>query len=181
MIKYPPADNALAKSLTRLSYILTAFAFISVGMMRRVKIETDFDFSFVPGLNAMINTLVAICLILAYSSIRKGDYLSHRKYMIRAVILSGLFFVGYILYHFTSTETVFCREGSIKIVYYFILITHIVLAGLSLPFILLTFVRGFTYQIAKHKKLARWVFPIWLYVAISGPITYLLLKPCYYL
>ncbi len=179
MNKFPNPNNSLAKKLTWLSYVITVIAFISVGLMRRVKFNTDIDFSFVPALNAIINTFVSICLIIAFLYIRKGNYLKHRKYMISAFVLSGLFFVGYLLYHFTTPETVFCKEGSIKLVYYFVLFTHIVLAGLSLPFILLTFVKGFTYQVMNHRKMARWVFPIWLYVSITGPITYLLLKPCY--
>lgn len=179
MSKYPNSNNILAKRLLIISYVLTAIAFISVGMMRRVKIDTDLDFSFIPALNASINTLVAICLIIGYYFIRKGDYLRHRQAMITAVSLSGLFFIGYIFYHFTTPETVYCKEGTIRLVYYFVLLTHILLAGLSLPFILITFVRGYTFQVAKHKKMARWVYPIWLYVAITGPVTYLLLKPCY--
>ncbi len=179
MSKYPKPNGALAKNLTIASYILTVVAFVSVGLMRRVKIPTEIDFSFVPGMNALINTLVAICLVAGYYYIRKGDYLQHRKLMISAVVLSGVFFIGYILYHFTTPETIYCRDGFMKTLYYIILFSHIVLAGLSLPFILITFVRGFTYQVEKHKKIARWVYPIWLYVAITGPITYLFLKPCY--
>ncbi len=179
MIKFPASNDDLAKRLMIVAYVLTTVAFISVGLMRRIKFETDMDFSFIPALNALINTCVALCLIAGYYFIRKGDYLKHRKFMIGAVILSAVFFLFYILYHFTTPETVFCKEGVIRYLYYFILLTHIVLAGLSLPFILITFVRGFTYQVDKHRKIARWVYPVWLYVAVTGPITYMLLKPCY--
>ncbi|MCZ2102347.1 MAG: DUF420 domain-containing protein [Chitinophagales bacterium] len=179
MSKYPPSNEALGKKLTLVSYALTAIAFLSVGLMRRVKIDTTIDFSFIPPLNALINTSVFVCLLVAFYFIRKGEYLQHRKFMVTAIVLSGLFFVGYILYHFTTTETAYCGDGIMKTIYYIILFSHIVLAGLSLPFILITFVRGYTYQIAQHKKIARWVYPIWLYVALTGPITYLFLKPCY--
>jgi len=92
---------------------------------------------------------------------------------------SALFLICYVVYHFTTPETPYCGEGNIRYLYFFLLITHILLAGGILPFILLTFNRGWLGIVDRHRKMARWVFPLWLYVAISGPVIYLMLKPCY--
>jgi len=172
-------NKTLAKKLNIVAYILSAVVLILVGMMRRVKIPTEIDFTFLPPINAVINTLVAVFLVAALYYIKKRDIVRHKQMIFAAIILSALFLLGYVLYHFTTEETTYCGEGAIRYVYYFVLITHIVLAGISFPFILFTFIRGFTYQVEKHKRMARWVWPIWFYVAITGPITYLLLSPCY--
>ncbi|HMU04464.1 MAG TPA: DUF420 domain-containing protein, partial [Saprospiraceae bacterium] len=144
-----------------------------------VKIDLGVDFSFLPPIHAVLNTLVTICLLAAIYFIKRKEVESHRKAIYGALLFSGLFLLCYVLYHFTTEETTYCKEGAIRSVYFFLLISHIIFAGLSLPFILLTFTRGFTFQVEKHRKMARWVFPIWLYVAITGPICYLMLKPCY--
>lgn len=176
---YPQPDYQLAKSLNKLSIVLTIVVLITVGLMRRVKFDLGIDFSFLPSVSAVLNTLVTISLISALYFIKKKDVVNHKRSILAAMILSGLFLICYVLYHFTTQETTFCKEGVIRYVYYFFLITHIVLAGVSLPFILFTFVRGWTYQVEAHKKMARWVYPLWLYVAFTGPVCYLLLKPCY--
>lgn len=176
---YPTPNDALAKKLTTMSLVVSAVVLILVGLMRRVKIDVGIDFSFIPPLSAIFNTLVALCLIMALYFVKSKQIERHKKAIFGAMTFSALFLIGYVLYHFTTVETTYCKEGFIKTVYYFLLISHIILAGISLPFILLTFTRGFTYQVEKHKKMARWVFPIWLYVAITGPLCYLMLQPCY--
>jgi len=92
--------------------------------------------------------------------------------------LSGLFLVSYVIYHLTTPETSYCHEGDIRLVYFFILITHVFLATIILPLVLFTFIRAYTGQIFLHRKLARWAFPIWLYVAFTGPVAYLMLRSC---
>ena len=96
-----------------------------------------------------------------------------------AMLFSFFFLLSYVVYHFTTPETRYCKQGMIRTIYFFILISHIILAGLSLPFILLTFSRGISFMTEKHKKMARWVYPVWLYVMITGPVVYLMLRPCY--
>lgn len=177
--KYPQTDTKLAGKLNKISVFLTIVVLLTVGLMRQVKFDLGIDFSFLPPLSALLNTLVSVCLIAALYFIKKKDVANHKKAIFAAMSLSALFLICYVVYHFTTLETTYCKEGMIRYVYYFFLITHIVLAGVSLPFILFTFVRGFTYQVDAHRKMARWVYPIWLYVAITGPICYLLLKPCY--
>ena len=179
MSSYPTSDNKTASKLNKISIVFTIVVLILVGLMRQYKFDLGIDFSFLPAVSAILNTIVAVCLVMALIFIKRKQVEKHRKAIYTAMVFSALFFVCYILYHFTTVETRFCKDGLIRTIYYFLLFSHIILAGLSLPFILFTFVRGFTYQIESHKKMARWVFPIWLYVAISGPLVYLLLKPCY--
>lgn len=176
---YPAPNDILASKLNKISIVLSVVVLALVGLMRRVKIDLGIDFSFIPPISAVLNTLVAICLLLALYFVKQKDILKHKRAIFSALAFSALFLLCYVLYHFTTVETTYCQDGNIKYVYYFLLITHIVLAGISLPFILLTFTRGYTYQVEKHRKMARWVYPIWLYVAITGPVCYLMLKPCY--
>jgi putative membrane protein len=150
-----------------------------VGLMRRVKIETDIDFSFLPPVHASLNALTAVILVVAFIHIKNGRVEQHRKAIYAAMFTSALFLLSYVLYHFTTPETRFGGEGVVRYIYFFILITHIILAALTLPFILLTFNRAYTDQFDRHRKMARWVFPLWLYVAVTGPICYLMLKPYY--
>lgn len=169
----------LAKKLNRLAIAVSFLILILVGAMRRFKIDLGVDFSFLPPFHAVFNTLVAISLIAALVFIKQKNVTAHKRSIYSAMFFSALFLLCYVLYHFTTEETLFCKEGTIRTVYFVLLISHIVLAGASLPFILFTFIKGYTNQVEQHKKLARWVYPVWLYVAISGPLCYLMLKPCY--
>jgi putative membrane protein len=172
-------NEALAKKLNVYAYILSAIVLALVGVMRRVKIDLGVNFDFLPPIHALLNTCAAVCLIMALVYIRKKDVATHRKFIYAALTCSALFLVCYVLYHFTTEETKYCGEGGMRMVYFIFLITHIVLAGISLPFILLTFIKGYCGMVEEHRKMARLVYPVWLYVAITGPICYLLLYPCY--
>lgn len=170
----------LEKRLNVVAYVVSVVVLLLVGMMRRVdKLDLGVDFSFLPPFHATLNGLVAIVLVFAYFFIRKKQIEAHRRSIYIAMVLSGLFLLSYVLYHFTTEETRFGGTGVERTVYFFFLITHVVLAGLILPFILLTFNRAYTNQFDRHKRMARWVFPLWLYVAITGPICYLMLRPYY--
>ncbi len=172
-------NPALEKKLNRLAYVVSFAVLLLVGMMRRYKFETGIDFSFLPPLHASLNALAAVILVFAYYFIRTGQVERHRKAIYAAMVCSALFLVSYVLYHFTTPETKYGGEGIMRTVYFVLLITHVVLAAVILPFILLTFTRAYTNQFERHKKMARWVFPLWLYVAVTGPICYLMLKPYY--
>jgi putative membrane protein len=176
---YPAPNTELSRKLTILGYVLSAVVLVLVVLMRRVKIDLGIDFSYMPAVSAVLNTLVSICLVTALYFVRKRNIAGHRNFIVAAMIFSALFLVCYVLYHFTTVETRFCKEGIIKVVYLVILFSHILLAAISLPFILVTFARGISFQVPEHRKLARWVFPVWLYVAVTGPVCYLMLKPCY--
>lgn len=175
------ANLKLAKRLNVLAGVITVIVLLLVGMMHRpeYKITTSIDFSFLPPFHATVNALTAIVLLFAFYFIKNKNIEAHRKSIYLALGLSVLFLLSYVVYHFTTDETRYCFEGIPRKVYFFFLISHVVLAGVILPFILLTFIRAYTGQIEKHRKMARWVFPFWLYVAITGPICYIMLMPCY--
>lgn len=170
---------ALEKRLNIIAYIVSAVVLLLVGLMRRVKIDLGTDFSFLPPVHASLNALCAVILIFAYYFIRNKQVENHRRAIYAAMACSALFLLSYVLYHFTTPETRYGGEGAMRMVYFFFLITHVILAAVILPFILLTFTRAYTNQFERHKKMARWVFPLWLYVAVTGPICYLMLRPYY--
>ena len=172
-------NKTLEKKLNRLSWIVSIAVFLVVVMMRRIKIDTDIDFTFLPPLYSALNGITAVLLIIALMYIKRGMAQQHRKVMTAALVTSVLFLICYVIYHITTPETKFCQEGAIRYVYFALLISHIILAAVILPFILFTYIRAFTNQFQRHKAIARWVFPLWLYVAASGPIIYLMLRPCY--
>lgn len=173
------ANETLRKRLDIAAYILSVVVLLLVGLMRRVKVDVGIDFSFLPPVHASFNVVVAICLVAALYFIKQKNIQAHRNAIFGAMLFSALFLLSYVAYHFTTEETKYCFQGTSRTIYFIILISHIILAGISLPFILLTFSRGISFTVDKHKKMARWVYPIWLYVAISGPISYIMLRPCY--
>jgi len=173
-------NSGLRKKLDIAAYILSVVVIAIVVLMRPAdRFPVDFDTSWMPAFNASVNTLAAIFLIAAGYFIKRKNIQAHRNMIFGAMICSFFFLLTYVVYHFTTDETKYCMEGTIRYVYFFILITHIILAGLSLPFILLTFSRGISFSVAKHKRMARIVYPVWLYVVITGPVVYLMLSPCY--
>lgn len=174
-----PRNEALAKKLNRWAYLISAIVLALVGVMRRVKIDLGIDFSFLPPVHAILNTGAALSLIVALYFIKQGQVEKHRKSIYMAMLCSALFLICYVLYHFTTEETKYCMEGTKRTIYFLVLISHIVLAGISLPFILLTFIKGYCGLKEEHKKMAKWVYPVWLYVAVTGPLCYLMLYPCY--
>ncbi|MFK7834062.1 MAG: DUF420 domain-containing protein [Winogradskyella sp.] len=135
--------------------------------------------TFLPPIYAATNGLTAIILILAVIAIKKKNRKLHETLMKTAITLSVLFLVMYVAYHMTSDSTKFGGEGAIKYVYYFILVTHIVLSIVIVPFVLITYVRGITNSIERHKKIAKITFPMWLYVAVTGVVVYLMISPYY--
>ncbi len=132
-----------------------------------------------PKLNALLNGTCSILLLVSLYFIKRKDIGAHKRINILAFILSSLFLVSYIIFHATGIKTTYGGVGITRSVYYFILITHIVLAAIVLPLILLSFHRGLQMQVAKHRKLVRWAYPIWLYVTVTGVIVYLMISPYY--
>ena len=178
MISNPGADRE--KRLNRWAWAASIIIFLLVLTMRRYKFNTALDLSFLPGLYSILNTITFFLLLVAYYFIRvKKDINAHSMTMKVAIMGSVLFLILYVIYHFTNAETSYCGEGGLRYLYFFILITHVILAAVILPFILFTYIRAITEQFERHRKLARWIWPVWLYVSISGPIIYLMLQPCY--
>ena len=175
--------------------IFSVVVFIAVSVLTKIKLEVDlgFDVHLFALFNAIINATIAILLIAALVVVKKGNYQLHKKLMMEALILSILFLVSYIAHHLFAGEAKFgdinhdgivSEEektfiGGIRFVYYIILSTHIFLATIILPFILYTAYRALTAEFALHKKIAKITWPLWLYVAITGPIVYWMIKPYY--
>lgn len=178
-----------------LIWSVSILVFIGIAFLSGSKwdIKINFDPHIFATFNAIVNSCVAILLIAALIAVRSKNYVLHKRIMITAIILSVLFLISYVCHHLLSGETKFGdlnhdgivsldeknAAGSLRYVYYFILITHIPLAGIILPFILFTAYRALSGDYFKHKKLARITWPIWLYVAISGVAVYLLISPYY--
>lgn len=161
--------------------LVSAIVFVAVVVLSRVKLEVNlgFDKHIFARLNALINTFVALLLLGALWAAKDKRYATHKKLMLWALGLSVLFLVSYICHHLFTGETTFGGSGLVKLVYYFILFTHIPLAGLILPFILFTAYRGLTAEYDKHRKLAKRTWPLWLYVAVTGVVVYLMINPYY--
>lgn len=135
--------------------------------------------TFLPPIYASINGLTAVVLIAAVVAIKKGNRKLHERLNTFAILCSVLFLVMYVAYHMTSDSTKFGGEGMIKYVYYFILISHILLSIVVIPFVLITFMRAKLEKFPEHKKIAKITFPLWLYVAVTGVIVYLMISPYY--
>lgn len=173
---------ALGKKLRMGVWVVTLLVWILVGAMRRpekLPLPEGVSLSFLPAVHAVLNSLVAIFLVAALVMIKRKNVKNHKRFISAAMICSAAFLLCYVAYHFTTSETNFGGEGLIRYVYFSLLISHIVLAAISLPFILQTWVYGFTNQFQRHRSMAKWVFPVWLYVAVTGPVCYLLLRPYY--
>ena len=160
---------------------MSAIVFVAVVGLHELKIEVDlgFDPHIFALLNAFINGTVAVLLLIGLILVKMKKFILHKKVMLLSIVLSVVFLLSYIAHHILADSTSFDKEGMIKTVYYFILATHIILAGLSLPFILYTAYRATLAEYNKHIKLARIIFPIWLYVAVTGVIVYLMISPFY--
>lgn len=132
-----------------------------------------------PHINGVINTLTSILLLAGYYFIRKKNITAHRQSMTIAFVLGGLFLVSYVLYHLSNESTTFGGEGIIRPIYFFLLISHILLSIGVVWFVLRAVYFAYSGQIALHKKAVKWAFPIWLYVSITGVLVYLLISPYY--
>lgn len=183
------------RKLKNFTWVITGLVLVLVGLMRRVKIPLPegIDFSFLPPFYSLLNALAAVCLLASLYYIKQRNPMMHKKFNFAALGLSILFLLCYVLYHFTTPETLFGDVDGDKVLstaeaiavadirpyYLALLFSHIVLAAVSLPFILFTFIKAYTEQFEQHKKMARYVWPVWFYVCLTGPICYLLLKPYY--
>ncbi len=162
------------KVIIALSVILP----LAVAALFSIKIP-GYDFRFLPPIYATINGITAILLITAVIAIRNKNRKLHEGLMKTCIALSALFLVMYVLYHITTDSTHYGGEGAMRAVYFFILITHIVLSVTVVPFVLFTFSRALSGNFERHKALAKFTFPIWLYVAVTGVIVYLMISPYY--
>lgn len=178
-----------------LIWSVSIIVFALVALLAEIKINVNLPFNphIFATANAIINSLVAILLIAALFAVKSKKFMLHKKLMLFAIVLSLLFLISYICHHLLSGDTKYgdlnhdgilsvdekSLAGNMRYVYYFILITHIPLAGIILPFILFTAYRALTADYVRHMKLARVTWPIWFYVAITGVVVYLMISPYY--
>ena len=176
-------DNSLEKKYNKYIVLVSIVIPVVVAILFGVKLK-DFGYNvepltFLPPIYATINGITALVLIIAVMAIKKGNRKLHERLMTTAIALSLAFLVMYIAYHMTSDSTKFGGEGVIRYVYFFILISHILLSIAIVPLVLITYVRAIGKNFNSHKKIARITFPLWLYVANTGVIVYLMISPYY--
>jgi putative membrane protein len=171
------------KTFFRIALVLSIVVFVLVVLLNKRVLNppTEFpDFIYrLPLLHAIINGTCAVLLVLSLRAIKAKNIARHKALNITTFGLSALFLISYVVYHFFVPETTFGGEGIIRYVYYIILTTHIILAAVVLPLILLSFWYALNQKIDKHRKIVRITFPIWLYVAVTGVIVYLMISPYY--
>lgn len=167
-----------AKKYNKLITILSIAIPLVVAALFGVKIDLDLPV-FLPPIYAGINAVTSVLLLLAFWAIKKKKIDLHENLVKACMVLSAVFLILYVLYHMTSDSTSFGGEGIIRWVYFFVLISHILLSIVVIPFVLITFVRGISRDVERHKKIARITFPIWLYVTITGVIVYYMISPYY--
>lgn len=176
-------DTEKAKKYNKWIVALSIIIPIAVALLFGVNLrKLGFDvepLTMLPPIYATINGLTALILIFAVIAIKNKNRKLHERLIKFAITLSAVFLILYVAYHMTSDSTKFGGEGTIKYVYYFILFTHIVLSIIVIPFVLITFVRGITNDIERHRKIAKITFPLWLYVAVTGVVVYLMISPYY--
>jgi len=176
-------------------FTVSVVVFAAVVILSKVKLNLNLPFNVhvFATANALINSLVTVCLLAGLLAVKNKNYNLHKKIMITAILLSMLFLLSYIAHHLLAGETKFgdlnhdgilgikkkLQAGNLRLIYYFLLITHIPLAAIILPFILFTAYRAMTGEFARHKKLTRYTWPLWFYVAVTGVVIYCMISPYY--
>ena len=173
-------NDKLAKTLIYLVSIVVFLVVVSLRYLKFTDVNLGFDVHLLAKANALINGTVAILLVLALVAVRKKNFEAHKKLMKGAIYLSVVFLITYIGHHMFAGETEFPKDHSLRTFYLIILSTHIVLAAIILPFILFTAYRALIAEFPEHKKLAKYTWPIWFYVAVSGVVVYFMISPYYH-
>ncbi len=163
----------------KIIWVLSVSIPIVVALLFLVRIPNVGPFNFLPPIYATINGITALLLIIAYWAVRNKKLVLHERFMKFSILLSAVFLVMYVAYHMTSEPTPFGGAGNIKYLYYFILVTHVLLSIFIIPMVLVTYVRAISMMFAQHKKIGKITFPIWLYIAVTGVIVYLMISPYY--
>lgn len=172
------ADRIAVPVIIALSILVPAVILILMNLPNRYDL-LGLDVGSFPFFHAVINFTTAVLLVIGYSLMRAGKISAHRNVMITAFCLSCLFLVSYVISKMSHDPVPYGGEGLLKYIYFFILITHILLSGIIVPLVLFTMYRGLSGQYGKHKKIAKWTFPIWLYVTITGVLVYIFMVPYY--
>ncbi|WP_347922988.1 DUF420 domain-containing protein [Pontimicrobium sp. SW4] len=173
------SDKTKEKKYNKWIVVLSIAIPLVVAALFGIKIPNVEPLTFLPPIYATINAFTALVLISAFIAIINKKQKLHKRLMQLAISLSVVFLAMYVAYHMTSESTKFGGEGLVKYVYYIVLISHIILSVAVIPFVLITYVRAVTNNFEQHKKIARITFPLWLYVAISGVVVYIMISPYY--
>ena len=168
-----------SKSIQALIAVTSVAIPVVVAILFMVRISDVAPLSFLPPIYAGINAITALVLVMAVWAIKNGQRKLHERLMTTAIVLSLLFLLMYIAYHMTSDPTPFGGTGWVKALYYFILISHILLSIAVIPMVLVSYSKTYLKDFEAHKKWARYTFPVWLYVAVTGVIVYLMIAPYY--
>tara|TARA_B000000532_G_C18849285_1_gene398714 strand:- start:125 stop:658 length:534 start_codon:yes stop_codon:yes gene_type:complete len=172
-------ENEKVKKYTPWVWTLSIAIPVVVAILFLIKIPNVEPLTFLPPVYAFINAITAVFLTIAYIAIKRKKIILHERLMKISIVLSVIFLVMYVAYHMTSDPTPYGGEGIIRSVYYFILISHVLLSIGIIPLVLVTYVRAISKLFADHKKIARYTFPIWMYIAVTGVIVYLMISPYY--
>lgn len=186
-------DKLYFRIILAISIAIPLVVAILLAIPGKEDLAGSFNINFLPKLNAIINSTVSVLLVAGYIAIRNQKQTTHKSLMLTAFFLSGLFLISYVIYHYLSAETKFgdtnhdgtvneielAAAGTVRYIYYFVLLSHILLSIAIVPMVLITIYRSFSGQLEKHRKLARWTFPLWLYVSVTGVVVYLLIAPYY--
>lgn len=177
----PTVQLTEERKANRIINVLSIVIPLAVAVMLGIRLKVDLGnwTNFLPHLNALINSLTAVLLLLGLYFIKQKNVAAHRITMLSAFALGAVFLVTYILYHITHESTSFGGQGWVRPVYYFLLISHIVLSIVVVWFVLRAVYFALSGQIARHKATVKWAYPIWLYVSITGVIVYFMIAPYY--
>lgn len=167
------------KKFNKLINLVSIVIPIVVAILFGVKLPNVEPLGFLPPIYASVNGLTAILLVVAVIAVKNGKLELHQKLMTSCILLSLAFLVMYVAYHMTSDSTSFGGEGIVRYIYFFILITHIILSIVIIPLVLRTYAKAYLKNYAAHRKLAKITFPLWLYVAVTGVVVYLMISPYY--
>ncbi|RYC67777.1 MULTISPECIES: DUF420 domain-containing protein [Spirosoma] len=176
-LQSPVQEQKANRIINVLSIAIPVAVAVLLGV--RQKVDLGSWTTYLPHINAVINSATSLLLIMGLYFIRQKNVAAHRRTMLTAFTLGSLFLVSYVLYHLTNESTPFGGQGWIRPVYYFLLVSHIVLSVVVVWFVLRAVYFAVTNQISKHKQTVKWAYPIWLYVSTTGVIVYLLIKPYY--
>lgn len=174
--------SAKQRNFTPLIVLLTILINALVAVvyfMPKYETVSDVDLTILPFLNAVFNSFTFVFLVAALVSIKQKNITLHKRFILAAFTTTALFLVSYVTYHGMAESTAYGGEGTLRYVYYFILLTHIVLSAAIVPLALITVTRGFNMQVEKHRKIARWTMPLWLYVSLTGVLVYIMISPYY--
>lgn len=177
-LRYEAASKGSYAWIVVVSVIVPVVVALLLFMPEKLDVSHDWIY-FLPHLNAVINSAAAVALLLGLYFIKSGKVAQHKMAMSTAFGLGAIFMISYVVYHATAESTSFGGEGTIRSVYYFILVTHIILAAVALFPILLAYYYGYTGRLEKHRSIVRYAYPIWLYVTISGVVVYWMISPYY--